>query len=128
MNQEASCRLGHALQESLSDQLTRSTVQRQLGIVQEVLWDWEHPEALADLVAFMAGDLNVFQGRLAEGKKGGQFYTPAHVVKTLVAVLAPHKGGIYDPCCGSGGMFVQSDKFIQAHGGRRATPLPGGWQ
>jgi type I restriction enzyme M protein len=55
----------------------------------------------------------------AEGKKGGQFYTPAHVDKTLVAVLAPHKGGIYDPCCGSGGMFVQSEKFIQAHGGKR---------
>ena len=54
----------------------------------------------------------------AEGKKGGQFYTPAHVVKTLVAVLAPHKGRIYDPCCGSGGMFVQSEKFIQAHGGK----------
>jgi len=55
----------------------------------------------------------------AEGKKGGQFYTPAHVVKTLVAVLAPHKGRIYDPCCGSGGMFVQSEKFIQTHGGKR---------
>jgi type I restriction enzyme M protein len=55
----------------------------------------------------------------AEGKKGGQFYTPAHVVKTLVAVLAPPKGRIYDPCCGSGGMFVQSEKFIQAHGGKR---------
>jgi type I restriction enzyme M protein len=55
----------------------------------------------------------------AEGKKGGQFYTPAHVVKTLVAVLAPHKGRIYDPCCGSGGMFVQSEKFIKAHGGKR---------
>jgi type I restriction enzyme M protein len=55
----------------------------------------------------------------AEGKKGGQFYTPAHVVKTLVALLAPHKGRIYDPCCGSGGMFVQSEKFIQAHGGKR---------
>jgi len=55
----------------------------------------------------------------AEGKKGGQFYTPAHVVKTLVAVLAPHKGRIYDPCCGSGGMFVQSEKFIEAHGGKR---------
>jgi type I restriction enzyme M protein len=55
----------------------------------------------------------------AEGKKGGQFYTPAHVVNTLVAVLAPHNGRIYDPCCGSGGMFVQSEKFIQAHGGKR---------
>ena len=54
----------------------------------------------------------------AEGKRGGQFYTPAHVVKTLVAVLSPYKGRIYDPCCGSGGMFVQSERFIQEHGGK----------
>ncbi len=54
----------------------------------------------------------------AEGKKGGQFYTPSHVVKTLVAVLAPHEGRVYDPCCGSGGMFVQSEEFVKAHGGR----------
>ena len=53
----------------------------------------------------------------AEGKRGGQFYTPASIVKTLVAVLAPHQGQVYDPCCGSGGMFVQSEKFIEAHGG-----------
>lgn len=54
----------------------------------------------------------------AEGKKGGQFYTPAHIVKTLVAVLAPHEGRVYDPCCGSGGMFVQSEQFVKSHGGR----------
>ena len=54
----------------------------------------------------------------AEGKRGGQFYTPASIVKTLVAVLAPHDGRVYDPCCGSGGMFVQSEKFIEAHGGK----------
>ena len=54
----------------------------------------------------------------AEGKRGGQFYTPASIVKTLVAVLAPHTGKVYDPCCGSGGMFVQSEKFIEAHGGK----------
>jgi len=54
----------------------------------------------------------------AEGKKGGQFYTPASIVRTLVAVLAPHQGQVYDPCCGSGGMFVQSEKFIEAHGGK----------
>ncbi len=54
----------------------------------------------------------------AEGKKGGQFYTPSHIVKTLVAVLAPHSGRVYDPCCGSGGMFVQSERFVQSHGGR----------
>ncbi len=54
----------------------------------------------------------------AEGKKGGQFYTPQSIVKTLVAVLNPHQGKVYDPCCGSGGMFVQSEKFIEAHGGK----------
>ena len=54
----------------------------------------------------------------AEGKKGGQFYTPSHVVKTLVAVLSPNSGRVYDPCCGSGGMFVQSERFVKAHGGR----------
>ena len=54
----------------------------------------------------------------AEGKRGGQFYTPASIVKTLVAVLSPSKGQIYDPCCGSSGMFVQSEKFIEDHGGK----------
>jgi type I restriction enzyme M protein len=54
----------------------------------------------------------------AEGKKGGQFYTPSCVVRILVEMLAPYKGRVYDPCCGSGGMFVSSEKFIEAHGGR----------
>jgi type I restriction enzyme M protein len=54
----------------------------------------------------------------AEGKKGGQFYTPQGVVRLLVEMLAPYKGRVYDPCCGSGGMFVQSEKFVEAHGGR----------
>ena len=54
----------------------------------------------------------------AEGKRGGQFYTPASIVKTLVAVLQPSKGQIYDPCCGSSGMFVQSERFIEDHGGK----------
>ncbi|URA10317.1 class I SAM-dependent DNA methyltransferase [Thermospira aquatica] len=54
----------------------------------------------------------------AEGKKGGQFYTPRSIVKLLVEMLEPYKGRIYDPCCGSGGMFVQSEKFIEAHGGK----------
>ncbi|MCG2794570.1 MAG: type I restriction-modification system subunit M [Actinomycetia bacterium] len=53
----------------------------------------------------------------AEGKKGGQFYTPRCVVQVLVEMLAPYKGRVYDPCCGSGGMFVQSEKFVEAHGG-----------
>ncbi len=54
----------------------------------------------------------------AEGKKGGQFYTPRCVVRVLVEMLSPYKGRVYDPCCGSGGMFVQSEKFVEAHGGR----------
>ncbi len=54
----------------------------------------------------------------AEGKNGGEFYTPRSVVQLLVEMLAPYEGRIYDPCCGSGGMFVQSEKFVQAHGGR----------
>ncbi|WP_160665469.1 class I SAM-dependent DNA methyltransferase [Pseudarthrobacter sp. ATCC 49987] len=51
----------------------------------------------------------------AEGKRGGEFYTPAGVVRVLVEVLEPHSGRVYDPCCGSGGMFVQAEKFLAAH-------------
>jgi type I restriction enzyme M protein len=54
----------------------------------------------------------------AEGKKGGEFYTPRCVVKLLVEMLEPFKGRVYDPCCGSSGMFVQSEEFIIAHGGK----------
>ncbi|NDV63140.1 SAM-dependent DNA methyltransferase [Puniceicoccales bacterium CK1056] len=54
----------------------------------------------------------------AEGKRGGQFYTPSYVVRLLVEMLAPYHGRVYDPCCGSGGMFVQSEKFVLEHGGR----------
>ena len=61
---------------------------------------------------FLAG----FAG--AEGKRGGEFYTPRHVVRLLVEMLEPYKGRVYDPCCGSGGMFVQSEKFVEEHGGR----------
>lgn len=55
------------------------------------------------------------QFALAEGKKGGQFYTPASVVRLLVEMLEPYEGRVFDPCCGSGGMFVQNEKFIKAH-------------
>lgn len=55
----------------------------------------------------------------AEGKRGGQYYTTQSIVKILVAVLSPTNGRVYDPCCGSGGMFVQSERFIEAHGGKR---------
>lgn len=55
----------------------------------------------------------------AEGKKGGQFYTARCVVKLLVEMIEPYRGRVYDPCCGSGGMFVQSEKFVEAHQGNR---------
>ena len=55
---------------------------------------------------------------LAEGKKGGQFYTPRSVVELLVEMLEPYKGRVFDPCCGSGGMFVQSEKFVTEHQGK----------
>ena len=55
---------------------------------------------------------------LAEGKKGGQFYTPRSVVELLVKMLEPYKGRVFDPCCGSGGMFVQSEKFVTGHQGK----------
>jgi type I restriction enzyme M protein len=55
---------------------------------------------------------------LAEGKKGGQFYTPRSVVELLIQMLEPYKGRVFDPCCGSGGMFVQSEKFVENHQGK----------
>ncbi|MFC8837195.1 type I restriction-modification system subunit M [Streptomyces griseoincarnatus] len=54
----------------------------------------------------------------AEGKRGGEFYTPSSVVRLIVEILEPYEGRVYDPACGSGGMFVQASKFIQAHRGR----------
>jgi type I restriction enzyme M protein len=54
----------------------------------------------------------------AEGKNAGQFYTPSCIVRLLVAMLAPYHGRVFDPCCGSGGMFVQSERFVEEHGGR----------
>ena len=54
----------------------------------------------------------------AEGKKGGQFYTPRCIVQLLVEMLEPYRGRVFDPCCGSGGMFVQSEEFVKAHGGK----------
>lgn len=61
-----------------------------------------------------------FLGQFAgsEGKRGGEFYTPSSVVRLLVEMLEPFKGRVYDPCCGSGGMFVQSERFVEEHGGR----------
>ncbi|GAB6178528.1 class I SAM-dependent DNA methyltransferase [Desulfobaculum senezii] len=60
--------------------------------------------------------LSEFAG--SEGKRGGEFYTPRSIVRVLVEMLEPYEGRVYDPCCGSGGMFVQSEKFVAEHGGR----------
>ena len=54
----------------------------------------------------------------AEGKRGGEYFTPRSIVRVLTEMLEPYKGRVYDPCCGSGGMFVQSEKFVVEHGGR----------
>jgi type I restriction enzyme M protein len=65
-----------------------------------------------------------FLGEFAklEGKRGGQYYTAGSVVKLLVAMLEPFKGRVYDPCCGSGGMFVQSERFVEEHSGKNVDP------
>jgi type I restriction enzyme M protein len=94
------------------------------------------PEDLGDVVDLI-GSINFGKGRRqaadvlgqvyeyflgkfasAEGKLGGQFYTTPSIVKTLVSILQPLSGRVYDPCCGSGGMFVQSERFVESHGGR----------
>lgn len=97
--------------------------------------DWQRLGQLIDLISAIgvggeqARDHDVlgrvyeyFLGRFAsaEGKGAGQFYTPRSVVRLLVEMMEPYSGRIYDPCCGSGGMFVQSVKFIEAHGGKRS--------
>ncbi|WP_438313231.1 type I restriction-modification system subunit M [Sporosarcina sp. FA9] len=85
-----------------------------------------------DLFSFKVGDkesrsqdvlgrvYEYFLGKFAsaEGKGGGEFYTPTSIVKLLVQMLEPYKGRVYDPCCGSGGMFVQSEKFVEEHAGK----------
>jgi type I restriction enzyme M protein len=70
-------------------------------------------DVLGDVYTYFLGKFAA-----AEGKRGGQFYTPKCVVELLVEMLAPYKGRVFDPCCGSGGMFVHSEKFVEAHGGR----------
>ena len=79
------------------------------------MWPWAHRPTAPRTCSGASTNTSSSQFASAEGKKGGQFYTPTHVVRVLVEMLAPYKGRVYDPCCGSGGMFVQSEKFIRAH-------------
>ena len=111
---------------------------RVLGNVVDVFtnMDMSDTEASKDLLG-RTYEYCIAQFASYEGVKGGEFYTPASVVKTIVNILKPSEGKrVYDPCCGSGGMFVQSVKFIQEHAGNRsnisvfgqeANATPGKW-
>ena len=96
---------------------------RVLGNVVDVFtnMDMSDTEASKDLLG-RTYEYGIAQFASYEGVKGGEFYTPASVVKTIVNILKPAEGKrVYDPCCGSGGMFVQSVKFIQEHAGNRSN-------
>jgi len=71
-------------------------------------------DVLGHVFEYFLGEFALAEG----GKQGGQFYTPRSIVELLVAMLEPYKGRVFDPCCGSGGMFVQSEKFVAEHQGR----------
>jgi hypothetical protein len=73
-----------------------------------------------NLTRWMNGSTSIRCARLVVrgAMRGGQFYTPSRVMRVLVEMFAPYKGRVYDPCCGSGGMFVSSEKFIEAHSGK----------
>ena len=84
-----------------------------IGTIDLVKTDSKGEDLLGKVYEYFLG-----QFALAEGKKGGQFYTPESIVRLLVEILEPYNGRVFDPCCGSGGMFVQSEKFVQNHQGR----------
>ena len=107
------------------------------GIVERRYADAKLPAAKLGAVIDLIGSISFGHGRneasdvlgqvyeyflgqfaAAEGKLGGQFYTTPSIVRTLVEILQPTSGRVYDPCCGSGGMFVQSERFLEAHGGK----------
>ena len=91
---------------------------QRLGLLINLVSDLGSPADRAKDILGRVYEYFLAQFASAEGKKGGQFYTPSRVVRVLVEVLAPYKGRVYDPCCGSGGMFVSSEKFIEAHSGK----------
>ncbi|WP_293771199.1 class I SAM-dependent DNA methyltransferase [uncultured Corynebacterium sp.] len=104
---------------TLSTGFARDSVdQRRLGelvdMFSQTYFTQEGPERARDLLGEVY-EYFLEKFARAEGKRGGEFYTPRPVVRTLVEILEPTKGRVYDPCCGSGGMFVQAEKFLQAH-------------
>jgi type I restriction enzyme M protein len=92
----------------------------ELGAVVDLIGTMNFGKSRAETADTLGQVYEYFLGKFAsaEGKLGGQFYTTPSIVKTLVEVLQPTKGRVYDPCCGSGGMFVQSERFVEAHGGK----------
>jgi type I restriction enzyme M protein len=96
--------------------------QRRLGELVDLISDARftgHGEKKARDVLGEVYEYFLGQFARAEGKRAGEFYTPSSVVKLLIGVLEPYSGRVYDPCCGSGGMFVQAERFVLAHRGRR---------
>ncbi|MEV0945336.1 class I SAM-dependent DNA methyltransferase [Rhodococcus sp. NPDC049939] len=97
-----------------------SVDQRRLGELIDLLGDTRFTGDGATRARDLLGEVYEYfleKFARAEGKRGGEFYTPAGVVRVLVEMLEPYGGRVYDPCCGSGGMFVQTEKFIEGHGG-----------
>lgn len=111
----------HKLKGVLPKQFARPQLDKTvLGELVDLINNIDLGSAAARMKDMLGVVYEYFLGQfaLAEGKKGGSFYTPLSVVKLLVEMLEPYKGKVYDPCCGSGGMFVMSEKFVQNHQGR----------
>lgn len=108
-----------SLRNSLPHGFNRENVdQRRLGELVDLLNNIRFFGDGAQRARDLMGEVyEYFLGEFAraEGKRGGEFYTPPSVVRTIVEILEPKKGRVYDPCCGSGGMFVQAEKFLAAH-------------
>ncbi|MCS6297531.1 MAG: type I restriction-modification system subunit M [Nitrospira sp.] len=87
-----------------------------IGLIAEI--PFQHQTLKAKDILGHVYEYFLGQFAVAEGKKGGQYYTPKSIVMLIVEMLQPFKGRVYDPCCGSGGFFVQSEEFVKEHGGR----------
>ena len=117
-----------ALQSVLPKDYARPSLdQRRLGQVIDLVSNIKVGGAEARATDVLGGVYEYFlnQFALAEGRKGGEFYTPRSVVRLLVAMIEPYRGRVYDPCCGSSGMFVQSVEFIRAHATGNGNGRPG---
>lgn len=96
-----------------SPDLDKARLGEVVDLISDIKLDNKQSDVLGRVYEYF---LNEFASQ--EGKKGGEFYTPRSIVRILVEMIEPFKGRIYDPCCGSGGMFVQSDKFVEEHQGK----------